>query len=159
VVQLLPQVVIPLTKPSSLRPPNAGPLLRKEPPTICLSTRHANGMPAVTLRRNGTGSFSWPSGGLAASADLDPVAGYRLMAMYQGARSAAAVALSADAGSGFAQYPTGLVALAWKRGDSGSYHSPGSEVQVTWSTKRCEDTARLQPCHNHLCPARLGFNA
>lgn len=29
-------------------------------------------MPSVTLRRNGTGSFSWPSGGLAASADLDP---------------------------------------------------------------------------------------
>lgn len=137
-LQLLPSLTVPPTKPSSLRPVDAAAAaaLRKEPPTIDFSTRHANGMPALTLRRNATGSFSWPSGGLATSADLDPASGYRLMGLFDGvsARGSAGggVAFSADAGGGFAQYESGRTALSWKRGEGGSHYGPGGELLAAW---------------------------
>jgi hypothetical protein len=95
-------------------------------------------MPSVTLRRNGTGSVSWPSGGLAASADLDPASGYRLMAMFDatGASVAANVALSSDGGSGFAQYASGAMALTWKRREAGAHFGPGGEVLARWNNRK-----------------------
>ncbi|GBF90695.1 hypothetical protein Rsub_02995 [Raphidocelis subcapitata] len=135
-VALLPQLTVAPTKPSTLNAAAAAAAaLRREPPVICFSSRHANGMPAATLRQNQTGSFSWPSGGLAASADLDTGGGYRLLAMFDGA--GAAVALSADAGGGFAQYVNGRPALAWKRGGGGGTHtSPDGAVLATWTRRR-----------------------
>jgi len=135
--ELLPQLSLPRTKPSTLRPPPPSAVARKEPPVICFSARHSNGMPSVTLRRNGTGSFSWPSGGLAASADLDPAGGYRLIAMYeQQPGLVASVALSADASGGFAQYGMGRMAMAWKRGDVGTHFALNGEVLTSWSGRR-----------------------
>lgn len=94
-------------------------------------------MPSVTLRRNGTGSVSWPSGGLAASADLDPAGGYRLMAMYPATTSSGApVALSADASGGFAQHASGAAALSWRRGGAGARHGAGGEVLERWGGRR-----------------------
>jgi hypothetical protein len=130
---------VPLTKPSSLQPPppaaQAAAAARREPAVICFSARHAGGMPSLTLRRNGTGSFSWPSGALAASADLDAAGGYRLMAMYQGEGIAASVALSADANGGFAQYPSGRAALTWRRGDAGSHSGADGRLLASWSKR------------------------
>jgi hypothetical protein len=135
-VALLPQLTVPLSKPSTLNAAAAAAAaLRREPPVICFSSRHSNGMPAATLRQNRTGSFSWPSGGLAASADLDPAGGYRLLAMFNRV-GPAAVALSADAGGGFASYATGRPALAWKRGGGGSHTSPSGAMLATWTRRR-----------------------
>ena len=68
------------------------------------------------MRLNGTGSVSWPSGRLAASADLDAAEGYRLLAMFDGEAAAPSVALSVDASGGFAQAASGETAASWKRG-------------------------------------------
>lgn len=139
-VQGLPALSLAPTKPSSLCAPDAAAAAaaaaRREPPVIWFTARHANGMPGVTLRKNGSGSFSWPSGGLAASADLDAAGGYRLLAMFdaggRGGAGAAAVAFSADAGGGFAQYADGRPALRWRRGESVTHHGPSGEVLASW---------------------------
>jgi hypothetical protein len=113
----------------------AAAALRKQPATVRVSLRHANGMPSVTLRHNGTGSLSWPSGALAAAAELDPGGGWRLVAFHN-EEHGGGVALSADAEGGFAHDAAGRLVLSWKRSGEGSYRGPNGQLLGSWSSKK-----------------------
>lgn len=93
-------------------------------------------MPSVVLRRNATGSASWPSGGLAASADLDSGGGYRLVALHDGPGGAGSAAACADAAGGCAQYGSGQVALSWRRGEGGAAYGAAGEVLAKWGPRK-----------------------